>query len=80
MSRFCPKSHLQLVDKETFLPLLSHYSMTENYNVHHSALMSNQTKVRKTKTGPFQGDKAWSGDHKSALFEILQNREHFYQF
>ena len=33
----------------------------------HSALMSNQIKVWKTKTGPLQGDKAWSGDPKSAL-------------
>ena len=40
--------------------------------------MSNQTKVWKTKTGPLQGDKAWSGDPKSALFEILHNKEHFY--
>ena len=41
----------------------------------HSTLMSNQTKVRKTKTGPLQGDKAWSRDPISALFEILQNKE-----
>ena len=40
--------------------------------------MSNQTKVWKTKTGPLQGDKAWSRDPKSALFEILQNKEHYH--
>ena len=44
----------------------------------HSALMSNQTKVWTTKTRTLQGDKAWSRDPKSALFEILQNKEHFY--
>ena len=36
--------------------------------------MRNQTKVWKTKTGPLQGDKAWSRDPKSALIEILQNK------
>ena len=40
--------------------------------------MSNQTKVWKTKTGPLQGDKAWSRDPKHASFEILHNKEHFY--
>ena len=40
--------------------------------------MSNQTKVWKTKAGFLQGDKAWSRDPKSALFEILHNKEHFY--
>ena len=44
----------------------------------HSVLMSNQTKVWKTKKGSLQGDKAWSRDPKSALFEILRNKEHFY--
>ena len=44
----------------------------------HSALMSNQIKVWKTKAGTLQGDKAWSRDPKSTLFEILQNKEHFY--
>ena len=47
----------------------------ENCGVLHSALMSNQTKVRKTKTGPLQGEKAWSRDPKSAFFD---NKEHFY--
>ena len=42
--------------------------------------MSNQTKVWKTKEGPLQGENAWSRDPKSTLFEILQNKEHFYQF
>ena len=42
----------------------------------HSELMSNQTKVWKTKTGPLQGDKAWYGDPKSELSEIL-HEEHF---
>ena len=42
--------------------------------------MSNQTKVWKTKSGALQGGKAWSRDPKSALFEILQNKEQFYQF
>ena len=42
--------------------------------------MSNQTKVWKTKAGPLQGDKALSGDPKSALFEILQNKEHYDYF
>ena len=49
----------------------------KNYYMH-SALMSNQTKVWKTKIGPLQGDKAWSIDPKSALFEIQHNKEHFY--
>ena len=40
--------------------------------------MSNQTKVWKTKAGPLQGDKAWPRDPKSTMFEILQNKEHFY--
>ena len=40
--------------------------------------MSNQTKVLKTSEGPFQGDKAWSGDPKSTSFEILKNEEHLY--
>ena len=44
----------------------------------HSAQIRNQRKVWKTKKGPLQGDKAWSGDPKSALFEILHNKEHFY--
>ena len=43
----------------------------------HSALMSNQTKVWKTKTGVLQCDKEWYRDPKSALFEILHNKEHF---
>ena len=33
----------------------------------HSGLMSYQTKVWKTKTGPLQGDKAWSANPNSAL-------------
>ena len=40
--------------------------------------MRNQTKLWKVKTKPFQGDKAWFRDPKSAFFEILQNKEHFY--
>ena len=40
--------------------------------------MSNQIKVWKTKTGPLQGDKAWSRGPKSALSEILHNKEYFY--
>ena len=40
--------------------------------------MSNQAKVWKTKTGPLQGDKAWSRDSKSVLFEILHNKDYFY--
>ena len=44
----------------------------------HSELMSNQTKVWKTKTGPLQGNKVWSRGTKSTLFEILHNKEHFY--
>ena len=44
----------------------------------HSALINNQTKVLKIKKVPLQGDKAWSRDPKSALFEILHNKEHFY--
>ena len=44
----------------------------------HNALMSNQTKVWKIKTGPLKCDKGWSRDPKSALFEILQNKEQFY--
>ena len=35
--------------------------------------MSNQTKVWKTKTGPLQGEQAWFGDPKFALFELLHN-------
>ena len=46
----------------------------------HSALMSNQTKVWKTKTGPLQDDKAWSAYPNSAFFEILHSKEHFYYF
>ena len=44
----------------------------------HSALMRNQTKLWKTKTGPLQDDKAWSKYPKSALFEILKDKEHFF--
>ena len=44
----------------------------------HSALMRNLTQVWNTRTGPSQGGRAWSRDPKSALFEILQNKEHFY--
>ena len=40
--------------------------------------MSNQTKLWKTKTGALQGGKAWSRDPKSALFEIVRCKEHFY--
>jgi hypothetical protein len=40
-----------------------------------STAMRNQTKVWKMETGPSQGDRAWFGGPKSALFEILQNRE-----
>ena len=40
----------------------------------------NQKKIWKTEMGPSQGDKAWSRDSKSALLDILQNKEHFYQF
>ena len=32
-------------------------------------------KVWVPETGPSQGDSAWFGGPKSALFEILQNRE-----
>ena len=42
--------------------------------------MSNQMKVWKTKAGPLQGDKAWSRDPKSTLFEVLQNQGQFYKF
>ena len=42
--------------------------------------MRNQTKLWKTKTGPFQGDKAWSGDPKSKLFEIIQDKDRFTNF
>ena len=47
---------------------------------YHSALMNNQVKVWKTKAGPLQdtGEKAWIENFKSALFEILRNKEHFY--
>ena len=43
-----------------------------NQKANHSALMRNQTKVWKT-----WGGRAWSRGPKSALFEILQNKEHF---
>ena len=37
-------------------------------------------KVWKTWTGTLQGGRAWSRGSKSALSEILQNKEHFYKF
>ena len=40
--------------------------LAHKYTIH-SALMSNQTKVWKTKKGPLQGDKAWSRDPKSTV-------------
>ena len=44
----------------------------------HITAVRNLTKVWKTKTGPLQGDRVWSGGLKSALFEIPQTREHSY--
>ena len=44
-------------------------------NINHSELKRNQTKV--WKTGPLQDDKVWPRDPKSALFEIIQNKEYF---
>ena len=44
----------------------------------HSAMMRNLMKVWKTWTGPLRGGRAWSKGPKSALSEILQNKEHFY--
>ena len=44
----------------------------------HSALMRNLMKVWKTWTGPLWGSRACSRGPKSALSEILQNKEHFY--
>ena len=46
--------------------------------IEHSALMRNLMKVWKTWTGPSRGGRAWSRGPKSALSEILQNKEHFY--
>ena len=37
-------------------------------------------KIVDVKIGPFQDEKAWSRDSKAALFEILQNKGHFYYF
>ena len=44
----------------------------------HSALRRNLMKVWKTWTGPSQGGRAWSRGPKSALSEILHNKEYFY--
>ena len=43
--------------------------------LNHSVLVRNQTKLWKAKTVPLQGNKAWFKDPKSALFEILQDKE-----
>ena len=44
----------------------------------HSVLTRNLTKVWKTRTRPLQGGRAWSRGPKSALSEILHNKEYFY--
>ena len=45
----------------------------------HSTALSNPTRVWKTRTGPLMGDRAQSRGPKSALFEILQIRDHNFQ-
>ena len=75
------RNSISISENNVLLHLIefSHWSIISLwYEWIHSALMSNQTKVWKTKIGPLQGDKAWSRDPKSALFEILQNMEDFY--
>ena len=42
--------------------------------------MNNLTKLWKTRTGPPMCDRAWSRSPKSALFEILKNKENYQQF
>ena len=44
----------------------------------HSALMKNLMKVWKTWTGPLRDGRAWSRGPKSALSEILHNKEYLY--
>ena len=44
----------------------------------HSALRRNLMKVWKTWMGPSQGGRAWSRGPKSAMSEILHNKEYFY--
>ena len=47
---------------------------------YHSALMRNLIKVWKTWLGLLQGGRAWSRGPKSALSEILQNKEYYHKF
>ena len=42
--------------------------------------MRNLTNVWKTWTESLQGGRAWSKGPKSALLEILQNKEHYHHF
>ena len=49
-----------------------------NHILYHSALKRNLMKVWKTWAGPSQGGRAWSRSTKSALSEILHNKEYFY--
>ena len=51
---------------------------SENSYPLHSALRRNLLKVWKTWTGPSRGARAWSRGPKSALSEILQNKEHYH--
>ena len=64
--------------KMHLLPEFDKTSNTANALVIHSALMRNLMKVWKTWTGPSQGGRAWSRGPKSALSEILQNKEHYH--
>ena len=50
---------------------------SENFH-YHSALMRNLMKVWKTWTGPLWEGRAWSRSPKSALSDILQNKEHYH--
>ena len=50
---------------------------TDTQGASHSALRRNLMKVWKTWTGPSRGGRAWSRGPKSALSEILQNKEHY---
>ena len=56
------------------MPLEKNYVL----NPLHSALMRNLIKVWKTWTGLLWGGRAWSRGPKSALSEILQNKEHYH--
>ena len=47
---------------------------------YNSALMRNLRKLQKTLTRFSQDSRAWPSGTKTALFEILQNKEHFDQF